>query len=106
MLRRLRELGWIEGQTFVFECVSTVDRLDQVPELARDLVSRRPDVLIAGPTSFVKALKQETTTIPIVTLGIVEPVRTGIITNLADPEVNVTGVAFSASIFSPSESNF
>src|SRR6516165_11484068 len=48
-VRALGELGWIEGQNFVFDCVSSVDRVDQVPALARDLVSRRPDVLIAGP---------------------------------------------------------
>jgi len=63
---RLAELGWFEGRNFVFECASAVGRLDQVPELARELVSRRPDVLAAFPWNFVRALKQETTTIPIV----------------------------------------
>src|SRR5215471_16476328 len=66
--RRLAELGWVEGQNIVFDCVSAFGRVDQVPALARELVSRRPDVLIAGPYSFISALKQETTTIPIVML--------------------------------------
>src|SRR5215467_8191460 len=52
IVRRLGELGWIEGQTIVFDCVSAVGRMDQVPALARDLVSRRPDVLTAGPYNF------------------------------------------------------
>ena len=69
IVRRLGELGWIEGQNFLFECVSAVGRLDQLPALARELVSRRPDVLMAVLYNFVSALKQETTTIPIVTLG-------------------------------------
>jgi len=44
--KRLSELGWIEGQTFIFDCVSTAGH--QIPALARELVSRRPDVLTAG----------------------------------------------------------
>jgi putative tryptophan/tyrosine transport system substrate-binding protein len=94
-VRRLGELGWIEGQTIVFECVSTVGRLDQLSELARELVSRRPDVLMAIHYALVRALKQETTTIPIVMLGGgLEPVRLGLINNLAHPGGNVTGVAW------------
>jgi putative ABC transport system substrate-binding protein len=92
--RRLVELGWIEGQTVVTDCVSTAGRLDQLPALARELVSRHPDVLVAAPNPLVEALKQETTTIPIVMATTPEPVRTGIVTNLARPEANVTGVAF------------
>jgi putative ABC transport system substrate-binding protein len=92
--RRLAELGWVEGRNFAFDCVSTVDRLDQLPVLARELVSRRPDVLVANPSNLVRALKQETTTIPIVMLTPADPVRNGLVTNLARPEGNVTGVAF------------
>ena len=66
---RLGELGWIEGQTIVFDCVSTVGSLDQLSALAHELVSRRPDVLLGGAYPLVSALKQETTTIPIVMLG-------------------------------------
>ena len=91
---RLGELGWVEGRNFEFDCVSTVGRVDQVPALARELVSRRPDVLIAGPWAFVIALKQETTTIPIVMLYTWEPVRLGLITSFARPGGNVTGVAW------------
>jgi putative tryptophan/tyrosine transport system substrate-binding protein len=68
VVRRLGELGWIEGQNFVFDCISTIGRIDQVPTLARELVSRHPDVLTAGYWSFVGSVKQETTTIPIVML--------------------------------------
>src|SRR5215467_13451492 len=48
-VRLLSELGWVEGQNFVFDCVSAVGRVGQVPALARELVSRRPDVLMAAP---------------------------------------------------------
>src|SRR5262249_7829901 len=75
-------------------CVSSVGRLDQLPILARELVSRRPDVLMAAPWTFVSVLKQETTTIPIVMLATFEPVRLGLIANLASPSGNITGVAW------------
>src|SRR5262249_34664437 len=94
IVRRLGELGWIEGQTIAFECVSAFGRIDQVQALARELVSRRPDVLMAPSLLFVSALKQETATIPIVMPGISEPLRSGIITSFAQPGGNVTGVAW------------
>jgi putative ABC transport system substrate-binding protein len=93
-LHRLGELGWLEGRNYEIECVSAVGRVDQVLALARELVSRRPDVIITSPASFVKALQQETASIPIVMLGTPDPVRLGIVTNLARPEGNVTGVAW------------
>jgi len=65
IIRRLGELGWIEGQNFILDCVSAVGRADRVPALARELVSRHPDVLTAGFWNFISALKQETTTIPL-----------------------------------------
>jgi putative ABC transport system substrate-binding protein len=93
-VRRLGELGWVEGQTMIFDCLSAVGRLDQLPILARELASRRPDVLMAAPWTFVSVLKQETTTIPIVMLSGFEPVRLGLIANFAHPNGNVTGVAW------------
>jgi putative tryptophan/tyrosine transport system substrate-binding protein len=104
--RRLAELGWVEGQNFDFECVSTVGRLGQLPALARELVSRRPDVLIAIPSNLVRALQQETTTIPIVMLASADPVRNGLVTNLGRPEGNVTGVAFFGADVTPKRFEF
>ena len=94
IVRRLGELGWIEGQNFVFDCASAVGRMDQVPALVRELISRRLDVLMAGNSHFIRELKQETTTIPIVMMGAADPVGYGLVTNLARPEANVTGVAY------------
>ena len=92
--RRLAELGWVDGQTIILDCVST-SSLDQVDALAAELVARRPDVLAAQPTNYVKALKQATATIPIVMVTTPNPVESGLVTNLAGPEANVTGVASS-----------
>lgn len=72
---RLAELGWSKGQVAV-ECVSTIGhRFDQLRDLARDLVSRRPDVLFASPASFVRALMEEATDIPIVMGWTPDPVE-------------------------------
>jgi len=76
------------------ECVSAGGRADQVQGLAREVVSRRPDVLTAAAWNFVSALKRETTDIPIIMLATWEPQRLGFITSLARPAGNVTGVAW------------
>jgi putative tryptophan/tyrosine transport system substrate-binding protein len=94
--RRLAELGWIDGRTVILDCVSTVNP-DQVDALAAELVARRPDVLAAQPVNHVKALKQATATIPIVMVTTPNPVESGLVTDLAKPEANVTGVASSGS---------
>jgi putative ABC transport system substrate-binding protein len=90
--QRLAELGWIDGRTLTIDCVSTVSP-DQVTLLATELVARRPDVLVASPTNYVRALKQATATIPIVMVSTPNPVETGLVTNLPRPEANVTGIA-------------
>jgi len=92
--RRLAELGWINDQTIIVDCVSTVHP-DQADALAAELVARRPDVLAAQPTDYVRALKKATTTIPIVMVSTSNPVEAGLVTNLARPEANVTGVVSS-----------
>ena len=70
-----------------------VGTLGSIASTSRELVSLHPDVLIAVPSNFVRALKQETTAIPIVMLATADPLRNDLVTNLARPEGNVTGVA-------------
>jgi putative ABC transport system substrate-binding protein len=74
--------------------VTTGGRLDEVPARAHELVSRRPDVVMAVTAPFVLALKRETTTIPIVMLATWEPVRMGLVASFAQPGGNVTGVGW------------
>ena len=90
--QRLAELGWIDGRNLTIDCVSTVDT-DQLTLLGNELVARRPDVLAASPTAYVRALKQATATIPIVMISTPSPVEMGLVTNLPRPEANVTGTA-------------
>jgi putative tryptophan/tyrosine transport system substrate-binding protein len=87
--RRLAELGWIEGRNLIIDCASAARQPDQLAALAAELVARRPDVLVASSPPPVRALKQATTTIPIV-MNSGEAL--GLVANLARPEANVTGV--------------
>jgi hypothetical protein len=81
--RRLAELGWIEGRTLTIDCISTVSPdPDQLTLLATELVARRPDVLVTGPRTYVRALKQATATISIVMVSTPNPVEAGLVTNL------------------------
>jgi putative ABC transport system substrate-binding protein len=63
-----------------------------VPILAQELVRLRPDVVVAGPTSAALAMKQATSTIPLVCSGFTDPVGFGLVVSEARPGTNVTGI--------------
>jgi putative ABC transport system substrate-binding protein len=88
----LREHGYLEGQNLVLECRWTGGRDERAPALAAELVSLKPDLITAEGTAQVRAVKQVTREIPIVMVGIIEPVRRGLVASLAHPGGNVTGL--------------
>ena len=88
----LRERGYIEGQNLVIECRWTEGREQHAPALAAELVSLKPDLIVASGTVQVLAAKQATSTIPIVMVGVVDPVGRGLVASLAHPGGNVTGL--------------
>jgi putative ABC transport system substrate-binding protein len=88
----LRERGWVTGQTFVIEYRSAEGKLERLPVLAAELVALKVDVIMAPSTAAAVAVKQVTTTLPIVSVTI--PVSSGLVTSLARPGGNVTGLAF------------
>jgi putative tryptophan/tyrosine transport system substrate-binding protein len=92
LLWSLADRGWVEGWTLIVDCIQAGGRMQDVPALAADLVARKPDVLFGESTPVVRALKQATGKIPIVTIAS-DPLGSGIVTNLAHPEANVTGLA-------------
>lgn len=92
----LRELGYVEGRQVAIESRWADAKLDRLPGLAAELVALRVDIIVAAGNPAVEASKQATTTIPIVTPFVGEPLATGVITNLARPEADVTGLSIMA----------
>lgn len=90
----LREHGWVEGQTIVIEWrYADEGRLDLLPGLAAEVVNLRVDVIVTGSGEpVVLALKQATSTIPIVFAISADPVGSGLVASLARPGGNATGL--------------
>jgi putative ABC transport system substrate-binding protein len=89
----LRELGYVEGKTFVLELRYGEGRFERLPELARELVGLKVDVIVARTDPAIAAVKRETQTIPIVMGTSTDPVGTGFVASLARPGGNVTGLS-------------
>ena len=90
----LRELGWIEGQNIVVDYRFADGRYAQLPQFAADLVRRKVDVIVAGPTPAALAAKNATATVPIVMFSVGDPVGVGLVASLSHPGGNVTGTSF------------
>jgi putative ABC transport system substrate-binding protein len=91
-VRRLRELGWIEGRNIAIEYRWTGGRPERVAEIAAEFVQRKVDVIVTNGPS-VATLKQATAVIPIVFAVAKDPVGGGLVTSLARPGGNVTGLS-------------
>jgi len=91
IFEELIRLGYVEGSNLLIERYSGEGRADHYPDLARQIVSRNPDLIIAINSFFVLDVKAATSTIPIVA-AFGAPVELGIVTSLARPGGNITGV--------------
>jgi len=87
----LRQLGYVEGNNLLIERFSGEGRVDTYLKLARDVAARNPDVVFAISVSLVLAMKQATSTVPIVAMTS-DPVGHGIAASIARPGGNITGV--------------
>jgi putative ABC transport system substrate-binding protein len=87
-----REHGYVLGQNLVIECRWTEALAERASALAAELVSLKSDLIIATSTLHVRALKGATSAIPIVMVGVIDPVGRGLVASLAQPGGNVTGV--------------
>jgi putative tryptophan/tyrosine transport system substrate-binding protein len=92
-VQRLRELGWIEGRTIAIEYRWAEGRAERYPEIATEFVRLKVDVIATWGTPGVTAAKQATSVIPIVFALTGDPVGTGLVTSLARPGGNVTGLS-------------
>jgi putative ABC transport system substrate-binding protein len=89
----LRERGYVEGTNIEIESRFAYDRFDRLPALARELIGLRVDVLVTYVTQASLAAKQSTSTIPIVMIGVGDPVGSGLVSSLSGPGTNVTGTS-------------
>jgi len=92
-LNALHEAGWDEGHNLKIEWRFSEGSAESLPHLANELVELPVELIITSPTAPTLAAKQATSTIPIVFVQVADPVRSGIVTNLARPDANVTGMS-------------
>jgi len=90
----LRELGYTEGQNIVIERRFGESNLDRLREVTAELVESKVDVIVALSTTAARPAKQATSFIPIIAVGVADPVADGLVASLARPGGNVTGTTF------------
>jgi putative ABC transport system substrate-binding protein len=91
--RGMRELGYTEGKNFIIEYRGAEGKLENLPSIVNELIRLKVDVLVLPLFGAVNAAKKATKTIPIVMITQVDPVAAGLVTSLARPGGNVTGIA-------------
>jgi putative tryptophan/tyrosine transport system substrate-binding protein len=87
----LRDLGYVAGQNIAIEYRSAQGNVDRLRQAAREFASLPVNVIVAYGSPATRAARQATSTIPIVMIGIGDPVRAGFVANLARPGGNITG---------------
>ncbi len=90
---QMREPGWIERQNIAYDRACADDQIALLPRLAVELVARKPEVIFVPPTPAAAAAKQATLTIAIVFQAVADPVGSGLVTSLARPGGNATGIS-------------
>ena len=90
---RLREVGWIDGRNVSIQYRWAEGRDDRYAEFADDFARQKVDIVVTAGTTAVIALKKATSEIPIVFAAAGDPVRTGLVSSLARPGGNVTGLS-------------
>jgi putative ABC transport system substrate-binding protein len=91
--RRLHDLGWIEGRTIAIEYRWADGRSERLAEIAAEFARLKVDIIITGGTPAVMAAKQAAPVVPIVFAAAGDPVASGLVTTLARPGGNVTGLS-------------
>src|SRR5271156_4844153 len=89
----LQRLGYIEGKNLVIDVWLAQGKIDRLPSLVSEAIALKPDAIVAIATPSVVAARHATSTIPIVMSPGSDPVRAGLVTSLARPGGNITGVS-------------
>jgi putative ABC transport system substrate-binding protein len=94
----LLDLGHIEGQNIIIEYRHESGGFERLPALAAELVGQKLDVLVAVTTNAAQAAKKATASVPIVFMGVTDPVMAGLVESLPRPGGNITGITNMAAI--------
>ena len=92
-VQKMKDLGYIEGKNLHIEWRSAEGNYERLPALAAELVNANPEVIATDGTPPVEALRRATSTIPIVTAAVGDPVKSGFAASLARPGGNITGLS-------------
>src|SRR5947208_7779579 len=93
----LRRLGYVEGKNLIIERYSAEGHHERYAEMAREIVTRNPDVIVTGTNPVVTAFAAATGTIPIVAF-MLDPLKAGLVTSLGHPGGNLTGITLDPGI--------
>src|ERR1700719_3438755 len=93
----LRRLGYVEGENLIVERYSAEGHHERYADLAREIVTRNPDLIVTGTNPVVIAFAEATSTIPLVAF-MLDPLKATLVTSLARPGGNLTGVTLDAGI--------
>ena len=94
--QRLRQLGYVEGKNLVIEYRYTEGKPERLPDLVAELVRLKVDVIVTTGPGTTLAAKKASATIPIVIASAADPVGTGLVSSLAQPGGNITGLSLMA----------
>jgi ABC-type uncharacterized transport system substrate-binding protein len=92
-LEKLREYGYVEGKNLIIDYRSAGGRNERLPELVSQLIGLNPDVIVLRGTPEALAVKNATSTIPVVMSAVVDPVGIGVAASLSRPDGNMTGMS-------------
>src|SRR5437868_13021370 len=93
----LRRLGYVEGQNLIIERYSAEGHHERYADLAREIVTRNPDLIVTGTNPVVTAFEAVTSTIPVVAF-MIDPLQARLVTSLGRPGGNLTGITLDAGL--------
>ncbi len=94
-IRGLRDLGYVEGQNITIEWRVSEGKYERLPAFAIEIVRSKVDVIVVPANQNALAAQQATRTVPIVMIGITDPVESGLVAKLSRPGGNITGLSAS-----------
>jgi putative ABC transport system substrate-binding protein len=97
----LHNLGYVEGTSIIIELRNAAGRNDLLSPFAEELLRLKVEVIVAVNTPAAQAAKKATQTVPVVMMRVADPVKSGLVTSLAHPGGNVTGVSFMPDALGP-----